>query len=509
MSAGPSRPPSTRPNHLTDATQPQIGIPRSDGSLRRRQRHLSRDLAREDDLEHPLSGNDEEGESRPTLKRLTSEAEKMAGSSKSESEGSIRGSFDLLRMNLEEGGDEVEVLVHRVKPTESLAGIALLYGIDKSTLRKTNKLWPSDPVHLRTHLYVPLEACRWNIASETFIRGPGEGQVTMIAKPKSDRRRNPHVNLSESRSAPIFLLDRSVSGDIPPARGNGKGKGKVVEIEVTNGDVKMTPDIEGLNEYEEWSDSPGDRKAGPSRPSLLQSSMSLNEDHFRDAEVFQGNLEMGSRNGDVVGNGLDDSGGGRSGVEKMVDDQDEDRTPRILDVVRLPSSQLRFFPKSHSTSQDVQKQHRRAASLSTTSLGPSIHHDLHTLPRPLQPKPPRPNVVRIRPPSYSSLSLTPTSNSTSGIAQRLSSLFAIPSPTQHTPSYLPNGLGMGNGNGGNNPRMSFESGFSSSRRSSAASSPQHQEVVLELHPRAGRSSETLDTIRMNRDNTHDKSRKID
>jgi hypothetical protein len=51
-----------------------------------------------------------------------------------------------------------------------------------ATLRKTNKLWPSDPVHLRTHLYVPLEACRWNKASEVLVRGPGEGQVTLTAK---------------------------------------------------------------------------------------------------------------------------------------------------------------------------------------------------------------------------------------------------------------------------------------------------------------------------------------
>ena len=54
--------------------------------------------------------------------------------------------------------------------------------IQVATLRKINKLWASDPVHLRTHLYVPLEACKWTKARDTFARGPGDGQVTLTAK---------------------------------------------------------------------------------------------------------------------------------------------------------------------------------------------------------------------------------------------------------------------------------------------------------------------------------------
>lgn len=70
----------------------------------------------------------------------------MAESSRSgasQSSGSNRGSLDLLRMTTTEESSEVEVLVHHVsrlqgltnwqiKPAESLAGIALLYGIDVS-----------------------------------------------------------------------------------------------------------------------------------------------------------------------------------------------------------------------------------------------------------------------------------------------------------------------------------------------------------------------------------------
>lgn len=46
------------------------------------------------------------------------------------------------------------------------------------TLRKANKLWASDPIHLRKVLYIPLESClRGNV-----IRGPETGQATVLPK---------------------------------------------------------------------------------------------------------------------------------------------------------------------------------------------------------------------------------------------------------------------------------------------------------------------------------------
>ncbi|WWC64499.1 uncharacterized protein I303_107109 [Kwoniella dejecticola CBS 10117] len=263
---------------------------------------------------HPLSGptppnihTDILGDiSRPNLTRLTSATERqVAESSRSGSEyggGSARGSFDLLRMT-PGGADEsreVEVLIHTIKPNESLAGIALLYGIDLATLRKSNKLWSSDPIHIRTHLYVPLESCRWNKAKETLVRGPGEGQVTLM--PKKD-----------------------------------KGKGKEVDLALPNGSIGIGLGLKDehhhlLNGLSESSDnldipsgsrevdiglSPGSSTTDLASTFLPSTNPSYNHDH---SSPPTSTAPLGSMHEDMT-------------------------SPRILDVVRIPSSELRFFPK--------------------------------------------------------------------------------------------------------------------------------------------------------------------
>lgn len=45
-------------------------------------------------------------------------------------------------------------------PKDSLAGVALRYGVSLPDLRRANQLWPSDPIHLRRVLYIPLEKAR-------------------------------------------------------------------------------------------------------------------------------------------------------------------------------------------------------------------------------------------------------------------------------------------------------------------------------------------------------------
>ncbi|ORX40522.1 hypothetical protein BD324DRAFT_677980 [Kockovaella imperatae] len=283
----------------------------------------------EDGSDHPLSLASSPGDSRPTLSRLLSETERQVAESSTSGASSTRGSLDLLRMSKAE---EVEVFVHQVKQSESLAGIALLYGIELPTLRKVNKLWPSDPVHLRTHLYVPLDACRWNKAKETFSRGPGEGQATLTPKNAS----------------------------------HGKGKGRAQEPLI---------------------------------------------DHFD---------------------------GSRSSMDTVR--PSDPQSPRVLDIVRVPSSQLSFFPKSKGSSArpslDMQRKSldnsklRRSVSLSSKAFGPDIHHDLSTLPsafKPpdppsLPPLPTRSKTVRLRPPVAQ---LPPRSES---LADKLSSLFTVPPP---------------------------------------------------------------------------------
>ncbi|GAA6049708.1 hypothetical protein JCM3770_004420 [Rhodotorula araucariae] len=59
-----------------------------------------------------------------------------------------------------------EVIVHKVQKTDSYASIALQYGITPQALRASNRLWPSDPIYLRSTLLIPLDQC--NLPSSSF-----------------------------------------------------------------------------------------------------------------------------------------------------------------------------------------------------------------------------------------------------------------------------------------------------------------------------------------------------
>ena len=52
------------------------------------------------------------------------------------------------------------VLRHHVRPSDTLQGLAIQYGIAVEDLRRSNKLWASDSIHVRKVLIVPVELCR-------------------------------------------------------------------------------------------------------------------------------------------------------------------------------------------------------------------------------------------------------------------------------------------------------------------------------------------------------------
>lgn len=140
-------------------------------------------------------------------------------------------------------------------------------------------------------------------------------------------------------------------------------------------------------------------------------------------------------------------------AEPPAQDNSEHEFPpgsRILDVVRIPASQLRFFPSAKQNPGSSRTSFDSSASASRTSLqitradlaissipssdGPSISNDMH-FPDPgstgggLPPKPrSKSTMVRLRPPT--SGELPPTS-----LANRISNLFSVAPP--------PPGLGSG------------------------------------------------------------------
>ncbi|KAK6531589.1 hypothetical protein TWF694_002774 [Orbilia ellipsospora] len=55
--------------------------------------------------------------------------------------------------------EDVLVYVHKVQPTDTLAGVLLIYDIEPAALRKANRLWPNDSIQMRSRLYLPVCDC--------------------------------------------------------------------------------------------------------------------------------------------------------------------------------------------------------------------------------------------------------------------------------------------------------------------------------------------------------------
>lgn len=321
-----------------------------------------------------------------------------------------------------------------------------------------NKLWSNDSIHSRTRLYIPIEACKWNKASETFIRGPGPGQITLVSKTSVDRK----------GKAPVRFRETSTSAEPGPSR-----RPSDAPSSSSNGDW-----LEGLDDSEEW-------------------------DSVRAAQKFLESTNV------VYDRASTDS---IRPTQLELSDAEPER--RIVDVVRIPNSQLRFFPRPQkppdtsrrSLEQDMRRVSlergaRRSASLKLN--GPKISNDLSTLPPPYKPAQPKEQangsrMVRIRPGSTGTTTgntLLKASTSAGAIAEniasRFSSFFDIPPPPGLGGPYstMP---ARGPGPGG--PKRSFTSGRGgmappttsgrSSRQHSEASSPIHPDVSLEMRPTA-------------------------
>jgi hypothetical protein len=164
-----------------------------------------------------------------------------------------------------------------------------------------------------------------------------------------------------------------------------------------------------------------------------------------------------------------------------LEEEEEEPSVRVLDIVRIPRSQLQFFPKQKPPdprksldsplrkSTSARQLPRRPSELAD---GPSIQNDLSTLPSPLQPRAPPSSkpvnkVVRLRPPNGSS----PVLPAADTFVNRISSLFTVPPPPPVSSQLFPSRRASG-------PRSTPASGASSPSYSVG-----HQDVPLELRPR--------------------------
>ncbi|KAK4057311.1 hypothetical protein OIO90_001808 [Microbotryomycetes sp. JL221] len=163
----------------------------------------------------------DEDVTRPSLKRITdttnlvvegatlalSRQQNGASASSSSASSSARTSFDELTSR-QAKPKEKEVIVHQVIKTDTIASIALQYGITPQALRSSNRLWPSDSIHLRKTLNVPLDQCHLPSASAGIERIEREEDGNIVVW---QRDRVASSSSSSSQSGPTSPIDSSSS----------------------------------------------------------------------------------------------------------------------------------------------------------------------------------------------------------------------------------------------------------------------------------------------------------
>lgn len=102
---------------------------------------------------------------------------------------------------------------NKVTSKDSLAGVSLKYGIPLPALRKANHLWPSDSIHLRKVLYIPIEHAT---RAQEFINEPS--LISLSSESEDD---GGHDNSSETsvpvQSSAIHRIPASQLSFFPPS----------------------------------------------------------------------------------------------------------------------------------------------------------------------------------------------------------------------------------------------------------------------------------------------------
>ncbi|KAK7473219.1 hypothetical protein VKT23_001317 [Stygiomarasmius scandens] len=131
-----------------------------------------------------------------------------------ESEGGDGSTQD----ELESSAEEEVVIVHEVAKTDSLAGVALKYGITLSDLRRANHLWSSDSIHLRKTLFIPLDKATTANGPQSALTS-GRSDTINALPTMSTIRRVPASQLSFFPPSTLSIREPSIgSSSSPPVK---------------------------------------------------------------------------------------------------------------------------------------------------------------------------------------------------------------------------------------------------------------------------------------------------
>jgi len=94
-------------------------------------------------------------------------------------------------------GEDTLAYIHKVRPTDTLEGVVIMYNIYPSALRRANRLWMGDSIQWRKELYLPVDEC--------LVKGrpltKEEEMVEEVEKQNQDKENR------KSESKELSLLD--------------------------------------------------------------------------------------------------------------------------------------------------------------------------------------------------------------------------------------------------------------------------------------------------------------
>ncbi|KAI1314360.1 hypothetical protein EDD11_002261 [Mortierella claussenii] len=97
--------------------------------------------------------------------------------------------------------DGKRVIIHQVAVTDTLAGIALYYGIQVPILKKSNKLWTNDSIHTRKYLYIPFEEC--TVARKAGVMVDENNQTVILPQRVQQQQQQQQHSSSHNTSESI------------------------------------------------------------------------------------------------------------------------------------------------------------------------------------------------------------------------------------------------------------------------------------------------------------------
>jgi len=100
-----------------------------------------------------------------------------------------------------------------VTTTDSLQGVSLKYGISMADLRKANQMWPSDSIHLRKILNVPVNKA--SKLRQLNVDGPMEAQQTGSSSSTASLEALPEVR--RIPASHLWFFPQGTPSDVSPA----------------------------------------------------------------------------------------------------------------------------------------------------------------------------------------------------------------------------------------------------------------------------------------------------